>query len=90
MIFVSESHLDNTVPDYKAELPTYNLFRRDRTRSGGGVAIYCANHLSPTRRHDLEHTDLELLWLELTISNKKHLFAVCYRPPGQCQMDLLH
>ena len=32
---------------------------------------------------DLERPDLEIIWVEYNISNKKHLLASCYRPPGQ-------
>ena len=45
-----------TVADCLVSIPGYQRpFRRDRQRRrGGGVAIYCADHISARRRHDLE------------------------------------
>ena len=83
IIAVTETHLDNSVQSHEVELQSYTLHRRDRNRSGGGVAIYCRDLFTATRRLDLEHPDLEIIWLEINISNKRHLVSSCYRPPGQ-------
>ena len=83
LIAVSETHLDTVVKDHEVSIPTYDLHRRDRNRFGGGVAIYSRDHLCATRRHDLEHPQLEIIWVEARLSNKKHLIASCYHPPGQ-------
>ena len=40
IISVTETHLDHTIKDNDIELNNYRLFRKDRTRMGGGVAIY--------------------------------------------------
>ena len=58
------------------------MFRRDRNRNGGGVAIYCEEAFSAKRRPDLE-TDIEVIWIEIPIHGKSNLFGCCYRPPGQ-------
>ena len=86
IIAVTETHLDDSVQDYKISLPSYKFFRHDRNRFGGGVGIYCQDNFSPSRRMDLERPDLEIIWVEYNISNKKHLLASCYRPPGQSRL----
>ena len=52
-------------------------------RRGGGVAIYCADHISARRRHDLEDDYNECVWIECFLDNIKVLFGTYYRPPGQ-------
>ena len=42
---LSETWLDSSVVDGEVHIPGYTLFRFDRNRSGGGVAMYCADNL---------------------------------------------
>ena len=37
IICVSETHIDNTVPDSDIHIPCYKNYRKDRSRHGGGV-----------------------------------------------------
>jgi hypothetical protein len=82
IITVSESWLDDSIPDYEIDLPDYQLYRKDRTRHGGGVLVYVHDTISVTRRVDLEHDDIETLWLELQMDNGRVLIGTYYRPPG--------
>ena len=43
VICVNETKCDDSVNDSELVLPGYNLLRRDRTRNGGGVALYLKN-----------------------------------------------
>ena len=52
LIGVSESHFD---------LHGYSIFRRDRNRTGGGVAVYVNSDIPVKRRLDLETPDIELI-----------------------------
>ena len=36
---VSETHIDNTVPDSNIHIPFYNNYRKDRSRHGAGYAV---------------------------------------------------
>ena len=38
IIGIAESKLGHTITDFKANLPGYNILRRDRNRNGDGVA----------------------------------------------------
>ena len=38
IIGITESKLDHTITDFKANLPGYNILRRDRNRNGDGAA----------------------------------------------------
>ena len=73
ILAVNEIRLDNT---------NYNLIRRNRNRSGGGVCAYIRNRINYRRRWDLENEFLELLALEINKQNYKPLLVFCwYRPP---------
>lgn len=45
IIAISETWLDSSVSNNKIHLAGFNLFRIDRNRSVGGVAVYCSDHL---------------------------------------------
>ena len=46
IICIVETWLDNDVSDDELFLSNYQLFRLDRSRHGGGIAIYVCNALS--------------------------------------------
>ena len=83
IIAVSESHLSDAIPDLDVNLPKYNLFRGDRNRDGGGVALYVNDSFNCIRRPDLENGNMEILWVEIKLGTHSILLSVCYRPPNQ-------
>ena len=44
----NESYLDQTITDDEIALHNFNVFRNDRNRHGGGVALYAHINLSPS------------------------------------------
>ena len=86
---VTESWLDSSVPDCEVSLSDYHLYRCDRSRSGGGVAVYVADYLSGSFLSSSSVSgacsDVEFLWLSIS-SFKSSLtsfaFGCFYRPPG--------
>ena len=79
LIGVSESHLDNNIVDSQVDLHGYSIFRRDRNRTGGGVAVYVNSDIPVKLRLDLETPDIELIWVELLFRSPIFLTYVCYR-----------
>ena len=64
----------------------YPPFRRDRPdRRGGGVMVYIKENIYCVHRPDLNVGDLECIWLELKIENKKYLYGTFYIPPASSQ-----
>ena len=55
----NETRLDDTINDFEIEISNYTLTRRDRSRHGGGVAIYVQNPIQFKLRNDLRDDDLE-------------------------------
>ena len=49
---ISEIHLDSSFEDVELAVDGYTLFRKDRTRYGGGVAVYVQNHIPVKIRNE--------------------------------------
>jgi exonuclease III len=80
----SETFLSDKVQDSEVAIPGYSLHRRDRgDRKGGGIAVYISEHLPAIRRPDLEHSQIEAVWLEVRpIGIKPMLVCHIYRSPS--------
>ena len=83
ILAVNETRLDNTIDDSEIAISNYTLTRRDRSRHGGGVAIYIRNPIQFKIRNDLKDDDLELLCIEINKPKMKpFLISTWYRPPN--------
>ena len=57
-------------------------FRRDRVGdSHVGVLVYVKHGIPCKRRFDLELVNIECVWIEIIVKNKKLLIGTFYRPP---------
>lgn len=82
VLAISESWLDETVPDNEVRIDGYSILRRDRNRHGGGVMLLIKDGLAFNPRPDLHEHGLEAMWVELLLPKTKGiLFCCCYRPP---------
>ena len=72
VLAITETFLDTDILDSELNLNSHSIFRRDRSRKGGGVMLLVHNSISATRRDDLE-TDCEALWTELRIQSSSIL-----------------
>ena len=83
ILALSETRLDNTVTDPAVSIAGYTLVRRDRCRSGGGVAVYIRNVIDFKIRSDLSDPDLEFLCIQIQKPKAKpFLLSNWYRPPN--------
>ena len=82
---LSETRLNDKIEDGILNLPDYIIMRKDPTAKGQvGLAAYVHNtvrHLVK-RRRDLEHTDIESLWLEVKTDTQSLLVSFIYRNPS--------
>ena len=80
---LNETRLANSVADLEVSIPNYSLFRKDRSRVGGGVAIYVKSNIDCTVISELINSDIEALWLQIKCPYTKP-FQICavYRPPS--------
>jgi exonuclease III len=82
---ITESKLDNTVPDKLLSTDDYTIIRRDRNSHGGGIIIFCRRDikiLSQLIQVVVQHFECISVLLKISWSVNFHLFAV-YRPPSQ-------
>lgn len=81
---LSETFLKTKHGNKLLEQEGYTLERKDRTvKDGGGVLCYIKDSLPFRRRLDLEHGNLEAIWLEIMYpSSKNILVCMLYRPPN--------
>ena len=84
-----ETFLKQQNPDSQLSVDGFNFIRKDRTdvknKAGGGLLLYYRQSLHVTRRTDLEISEFETVWAEITLPNSKP-FLICsvYHPPDAC------
>ena len=84
VLCLNETLCDSTISDEEISIDGFSLLRNDRTRHGGGVAIYISNNFKHTRRHNIEPDMLECVLTEVKYSNYKPpiIVGAFYRPPN--------
>ena len=90
VICVTETWLDSSIPDEFVTIPGFMTpERKDRQTPDagiifhGGVACFVRTGLAYTRRLDLEHPTLEVMWIEIVTRSGKFLLSIVYRPPSE-------
>ena len=86
-IIITETHLDNTIDSNEIKMAGYQLFRKDRNRSGGGVAIYIKDELAALEILELQKPCIESLYIKVLKCSIPCIIGVCYRPPNQSQIN---
>ena len=83
ILALSETWLDSSIDDKEISLPGFVLFRSDRNHCGGGVAIYCADHLRCSLISSGPTTSAaEFLWASVTSPHSSFALGCFYRPPS--------
>lgn len=88
VICISESWFDDTIPDSLVSLNGYKLFRADRKKRGGGVAIYVKMNINCkfVARNE-ESKKIEFLFIEISAKDRKLLLGSVYRPHRSIPFD---
>ncbi|KAM7307009.1 uncharacterized protein ISCGN_010645 [Ixodes scapularis] len=84
IFLLTETWLDASVHDGELSGTVHAIYRRDRG-GRGGVLVAAPNGITADRRHDLEHPDLEAIFLDLYTPQGIVLLGCVYRPP--CTRD---
>ena len=73
VLIITESKLDQTIPNNLITIPGYQEpVRRDRPingRHGGGVLIYISDSLAFQNRYELQSENYEHLWVDVRIKD---------------------
>ena len=79
---INETWLDDKISDHEVGIDGYDLLRKDRKRTGGGVAMYIRNSINYKIRQDIMPDYLELITVEIIKPKAKpFLLNTWYRPP---------
>ncbi|CAB3986895.1 Transposon Ty3-G Gag-Pol poly [Paramuricea clavata] len=80
---INETRLDESISDEEVNIKGYNLYRKDRCRSGGGVAIYTRDVLNAREMSQFVPKDIEAVCLK-TVKHKTKpiLVTSIYCPPN--------
>lgn len=82
VLSINETRLDNTISNDEVSIPGYNLFRKDRSRHGGGVAIYTRDVFNIREKSQLVPVTMEAVCIEVIKPKAKPIiFTSIYRPP---------
>ena len=82
IITISETWLDNSIENNDIAIPNFQPpIRLDRNRHGGGVAVYVKNNIPFNERADLYIPNLEAIWIEVNLGNRKVLIGTFYIHP---------
>ncbi len=84
MIAETETWLDSSINDSEIFPSCYQVIRKDRSRSRGGLLLACSHHLSVRRHLDYE-TKCEVLWCEVVIPNPLTTLLVVEFFIGHCR-----
>ena len=81
ILLISETKIDNSFPKSQFLLHGFSEpYRLDRNSNGGGLLLYVRNDIPTRRPLQLISNNIESIFLELNISNKKWLMAGIYNP----------
>ena len=66
LVLITELWLNSSIPDSGVAIgDSYNIHRKDRLTSGGGILAYSYKNIQTTRLHDLEEDGKEVMFLLL-------------------------
>ena len=83
ILSINETRLSADIDDDFVNINGYDIFRADRKREGGGVALYVKTAINAYLRTDLIPDGLEAICLEIRKNRTKPFFVVTwYRPPN--------
>ena len=83
ILAINETRLDSTIQNGVVSIPGYTLERKDRNRSGGGVALYIRDSINYKRLTDHLEDNMELICIQVSKPKiKPFIMCTWYRPPG--------
>ena len=85
IMVISECKVDHSFPDSRFYIKGFRLYRKDRSRFGGGVFIYVRRGLIVGRIHDLEGHVVESISLCVQTGpadQKRYLLSECKDHPA--------
>ena len=76
ILSINETRLSENIDDGFVKINGYDIFRADRNRAGGGVALYVKTAINANLQQDLVSDDLEVICLEIKRAKSKPFFVI--------------
>ncbi|XP_055958041.1 uncharacterized protein LOC126824167 isoform X2 [Patella vulgata] len=86
---ISESHLTTSIDDDQLHIAGFhNPLRKDKSNlSSSGTLLYIKDNFIYKHRSDLEHPNIESIWIELNLKKSKPILICCiYRNPASTKL----
>jgi hypothetical protein len=91
ILSINETRVDNTIHNDEVKMTGYDLIRKDRNRTVGGVSLYVRNTIPHSDRNDLLPNNVEAICIEINKPNSKPLLmSTWYRPPNANIYSVYH
>ena len=82
LVGICETHAYSEIPDELICPNGYNIFRKDRNKFGGGVALLIRNDIIVTEITTSDtYKDIEFCCVDITLNRDKFRVILYYRPP---------
>ena len=90
IFLISESKLDSYFPNSQFKINGHNIFRRDRTRYGGGLLLYVHEEI-PCKilNQQTASSNSEIIAMQFFQTKRKWLLLGIYKPPKQNNSEVL-
>ena len=89
IVVLTESKLDNTIPNNLITIPGFHEpLRRDRNRHGGGCLVYISQTLTFKQQYKLQSDYFENISVDVKVHDKVYSINCYYRPPDTDNHDL--
>ena len=88
---INETFLDKSIYDSEVNIENFSIFRNDRNRNGGGVALYIHTDLIPSQTNF--NIETESIWAHIKLNGDTLIIGSIYRPPSsnsEYHTTLLH
>ena len=88
---INETFLDKSIYDSEVNIENFSIFRNDRNRNGGGVALYIHTDLRPSLLNF--NIETESIWAHIKLNGDTLIIGSIYRPPSsnsEYHTTLLH
>ena len=84
ILLLSETKIDDSFPNSQFFAEGFKMYRKDRTKTGGGLLLYVNENLPGKIINSYKFKEnSEIILFEFSVSNKKWLLLGSYRPPSQ-------
>ena len=81
ILTVQEAKIDRTFPNSQFYIDGYKLFRKDRTKGGGGIAVYVRDSIAALRKRKSGESLAHIL-LDVLLNNRRFAIVRAYKSPS--------